>query len=159
MTDQSEVMNELIREAHALHTKPRAVAAHVVAELQSLEGSGEPWVSEVLAKAMVDGLMGKCSKWRGRFRTAAKTKRGKTVDVPAYAGVPVRDANGVIQHHQLRFEDLDVEQVAASVYRMAKQRNTLSADLSVREQVLDYMRSNPECVRAGDAMVALGIAA
>jgi hypothetical protein len=159
VSEQHEVMAELVREAHLLHSQPRAVAAYVVAELERLRGSGEPWVDEQLARFAVDGAMKRCASWRAAQRTEALTKRGKKVEVPAWAGVPVRDANGVVQHHQLRFEDLSIEQVEASVHRMAKQRNTLSADLSVRERVLEYMRANPTCARAGDAMRALGIAA
>lgn len=159
MPEQHDVMAELMREAHALHSKPRAIAAHLVAELRNLEGSGQPWVAEELARFMVDGAMKRCAGWRSTKRTLAKTKRGKTVDVPAWAGVPVRSADGTVQHYQLRFEDLTLEQVQASVTRMAKQRNTLSADLSVREQVRDYMLEHRECTRAGDAMVALGLVA
>lgn len=159
MIEQQQVMAEIIREAHALHSKPRAIAAYVVSELMRLEGSGEEWVVEELARFTVDGAMKRCAGWRSRIRTLATTKRGKAVEVPQYAGVPVRDADGTIQHYQLRFEDLTLEQVEASVERMAKQRNTLSADLSIRMQVMEYMRANRACVNAGDAMRALGIAA
>ena len=159
MSDQQVVMQAIITEAHAKYTQPRQIAAHVASELERLRGSGVEWVEQEINRATVDGLMKKCSSWRAQRRTTVRTKKGNRAEVPAWAGVSVVAPSGSIEYHQMQFDDLTRNQVEASLNRMAKQRNTLSVDIAIRKQVLDYMDEHPECVRAGDAMAALGIAA
>lgn len=143
MTEQTEVLNVLMTEAHEQHTRPRAVAAYVVAELRRLEGSGSMWVSDLLAKWQVDGAMDRCSSWRASQRKAGRTKRGKPAEVSAWAGVPTRADDGTVEHQVLPLAGITLEQARAALARMSKHRNTLSATISVYERAVALMESDP----------------
>lgn len=154
MHENHEVMAALLEEAHATHSRSRAVASYVVAELRRLEGSGVPWVSAQLAKWTVDGAMARCSTWRASQRTSARTKRGKDVDVAGWVGVPSRAPDGSIEHLSLPLDDVSLEQARAGVARMSKQRNTLSSTISVWERAIAHMEANPSCSFAEAVQVA-----
>lgn len=156
----NDVLNDLLAEAHALHSRPRAIAAHVVGELTRLEGSGEPWVAELLDEFTVTGAMKRCADFRrAEDRKQVRTKRGTVVEVPAWASTRVREDDGAVVYGQLRFDELDREQVEAYVDRLSRTRDSLSHDIVAAKAVLAYMEEHPECVLAGEAIEALGLAA
>lgn len=161
MRDQAEVMDLIYTEAHERQSEPRKIAAYVSAEIDRLAGSGVLWVEEVIAEAKVSGWMKRCADWRrSRDKHAVSTASGKRVEAPAWASVrEVDDETGETVYVQMRFELLDREQVEAYIANLTTSRDTLSERISAARSVLEYMKSHPECERAGDALDALGLAA
>lgn len=152
------VLADILRDAHERHTDSRKIAAHVVGELRDLEGSGAPWVSDLLAEFVVSGAMKRCAAWRQRQRKAVKTPKGTPVDVPSWAGVSSL-ATGAVTHLQLPLRDLTLEQIVAYESRLRKQRNTLSSSLVFVAAVREHMENHRAALTAGDAIDALGLAA
>lgn len=160
MTEQSEVLEGIYREAHERHNEPRKIAAYVSTEVDRLAGSGVDWVDAVIADAKVTGWMKRCADWRrNEEKRAVPAASGKQVEAPAWASVREVDDEGATVYVQMRFELLDRDQVQAYIANLSKSRDTLSERISAARAVLAYMDAHPECERAGDALNALGIAA
>ena len=160
MTEQSDVLDGIYREAHDRHSESRKIAAYVSTEVDRLEGSGAAWVEAAIADAKVTGWMKKCSDWRrSEEKRAVPAASGKAVEAPAWASVREVDDEGATVYVQMRFELLDRDQVQAYIDNLGKSRDTLSERISAARAVLAYMDAHPECERAGDALNALGLAA
>lgn len=160
MSEQSEVLDGIYREAHERHSEARKIAAYVSTEVDRLAGSGAPWVETVIAEAKVTGWMKRCADWR-RFeeKRSVPSASGKRVEAPAWASVREVDDEGATVYVQMRFELLDRDQVRAYIANLSTSRDTLSERISAARSVLSYMEAHPECERAGDALNALGLAA
>lgn len=160
MSEQTEVLDRIYREAHERHSEPRKIAAYVSGEVDRLAGSGVPWVEEVIAEAKVTGWMKRCADWRrSEEKRAVPSATGKRVEAPAWASVRDVAEDGSTVYVQMRFELLDRDQVRAYIANLSTSRDTLSERISAARAVLAYMEAHPECERAGDALNALGVAA
>lgn len=155
MTDQGEVMERIMQEAHERHTKPRKIGAFIASEMDRLLGSGVEWVARVDEDARVDGYMKKASDWRrGQERQAVKVKSGKNADVPAWGSVKGTAEDGKVEYEQLPFERFDAAQVEAYIARQTKARDTYSVSIAAAKAVLATMQEK-NLATAGDALAEL----
>jgi hypothetical protein len=152
VSEQAEVMDQIMREAHQRHTNPRRIAAFVAGEMDRLMGSGVEWVARLDEDARVTGYMKRAADWRrSQERDAVKVKSGRAVDLPAFASVKAIDADGHTEYEQLPFENFDEGQLEQWIARQTKARDTYSSGIVAAKAVLAYMKEH-NLTRAGDAV-------
>jgi hypothetical protein len=151
MSEQAEVMDQVMREAHERHTNPRKIAAYVAGEMDRLMGSGVEWVTRLDEDARVTGYMKRAADWRrSQERESIKVKNGKSVDLPAFASVKAVSVEGRTEYEQLPFDNFDDAQLEQWIDRQTKARDTYSSGIAAAKIVLTYMREH-RIANAGDA--------
>lgn len=142
------LLNELMQEAHSENmtrngAPPSSVAATFVQKLREQEGSGVEWVGDVLHQLTTSGAQKAAADWRRTHLIAAKTTRGKAVDVPEYAGAILRDAAGKARHVQMPLDYMDVASLFDHMQRLERQRDTLSARVQVFRNLIETLQADP----------------
>lgn len=139
--EATALLSDLMQEAHTENMTPHgaapsAVAATFVAKLREIEGSGLDWIPDVLHRLTTTGALKAAADWRRTHMVPAKTKRGKSVDLPEYAGSTRVDDAGKTRHVQVPLATMSVEAMRAHKVALERQRNTLSARISAYDEIL-----------------------
>lgn len=152
--EERRIVDDIIHDAH--HGKDRIVArevaAEVVDEVRNLEASGLRWVETLIDSWLLAGAQKACADWRRRHMHPGRTKKGAEVDVPVYGAVRETTDEGEVVHVQLTLFTLTLEQAKARHNTLARQRDTLSAEVRWFADVIELMESNPALRTVGDAL-------
>lgn len=151
-----QIIDDIIHDAH--HGRDRIVssevAAEVVDEVRNLEAAGHRWVADLIDKWLIAGAAKACADWRRRYQHAGRTNRGTEVEVPVYGAVRETSADGEIVHVQLALFTMTVEQVKERHATLARQRDTLSAEVRWFADLIEVMEARG-CQTAGDAIALM----
>jgi hypothetical protein len=151
-----EAVTAAIEEAHRHAEHPRAIAALVVGAVRDMEPSGLPWVADYIDDLALVGAMKLCSDWRRSHQTEGRTKKGTPVPVPTFSGATTPEGDPV----QLRFVGLTADDLRAKKRRMSSQRNSLSSEIQLLNDLIAIMEADESIATAGDALdVLMGRAA
>lgn len=156
--EDRQVLDDIISSAYEDHgPRLRDVAVQVVAELRDLEGSGVPWVAQLLDDWLVSGASTEVRQWMRRQPSiVGVTKKGVPTEVPAFGGVRIQTEDGHYEHVQLRLLEMTADELELHIKPKLKQRNTLSRSLSFYETVLADMREHGHPVVA-EAVECIGV--
>lgn len=156
----------LIEQAHAECATeegfpPAAVAGRFVDLVADLQRFGQPWVDDYIRDLAIVGAKRVCADWRRSHQLDTRTPKGTRTSLPAYAGITKAKTpdETTVRHLQLPLRDLSLPALRQHVDKLAKQRNTVSTQLQVLQALVKHMEANPECLTAGAAIDALGLAA
>lgn len=154
LPENRQVVDDIIHDAH--HGKDRIVsrevAAEVVDEVRNLEASGQGWVELLIDSWLLAGAQKACADWRRRHMHSGRTKKGTPVEVPVYGAVRQTDDSGEVVHVQLTLFTLTLEQAKLRHEGLARQRDTLSAEVRWFRDVVELMEANPALRTVGDAL-------
>lgn len=154
---RQQIVDDIIHDAH--HGKDRIVssevAQEVVDELRNLEAGGHRWVADLIDALLLRGAAKMCSDWRRRHNHKGRTKRGTEVEVPVYGAVRETDDDGQIIHVQLSLFTMTLEQAKARRDTLARQRDTLSAEVRWFSDLIEIMEANRNLATVGDALALL----
>lgn len=157
---RQQVVDDIIHDAH--HDADRIVSSEVAAvvldELRNLEAGGVGWVADVLDGLLLRGVARMCADWRRRYSHTGRTKKGTEVEIPVYGAVRETDDDGQVVHVQLALFSMTVEQVEQRRDALARQRDTLSAEVRFFSDLADVMRADPSLTTAGEALARLDAA-
>lgn len=139
--EATSLLSDLMQEAHSENMTPNgaapsSVAATFVSKLRHLEPFGHEWVNDVLDRLTTTGALKAAADWRRTHMVPAKTKRGKVVDLPEYAGSTRIDDAGKTKHVQVPLATMSVTAMRAHKVALERQRNTLSARISAYDAIL-----------------------
>lgn len=153
---RQQLVDDIIHDAH--HGRDRIVAAEVAAvvvdELRNLEAGGHRWVADYLDSLLMVGVKKMCADWRRRFSHAGTTKKGTEVEVPVWGAVREAGDDGEVIHVQLSLFSMTLDQVRQRRDTLARQRDTLSAEVRFFSDLADLMEEHGHAT-AGDALVGL----
>lgn len=158
---KNELLHQLADDAHAACVTPsgtfptRDVAHHFTAAVKELEGSGDPWVPAFIDSLTVDGASKWLGDWRRKHRLKARTKKGTAVEPSAYAGRRNDDGG----YEQMRLLDMDLVSLKAHADKLKSQRDTLSVEIRLLDDLIEAMESDDALSTVGAAFRKLGLAA
>lgn len=154
---RQQIVDDIIHDAHHGNDRivSRQVAAEVVDELRNLEAGGHRWVADLLDKLLISGASKLCADWRRRHSHASKTKRGAEVEIPIYGAVTEPDEAGDPTVVQLTLFTLTLDQARQRRDRLARNRDTLSAEVRWFTDVIEIMEADRTLATVGDALARL----
>ena len=154
---RQQIIDDLIHDAHFADERiiTAEVAARFVDELRNLEGSGVQWIGDYLDDLARKGAVKVYTDWRRRHRIPATTKKGTELEIPAYASVREIDDDGSVTYVQLALAGMTLDQLKDKRDRMARTRDTLSAEVRLLSDLIEIMESDASLATAGDALARL----
>lgn len=157
---RQQIVDDVIHDAHdgADRIVSAQVAQRVVDDLERLEGGGHRWVAELLRRWTIVGAQKACADWRRRHSHAGRTSKGTEVEVPVYGAVRETGDDGEIVYVQLPLFTMTLDQVRQRRDTLARQRDTLSAEVRFFTDLADVMEADPSLLTAGDALARLDAA-
>lgn len=141
--DERTLIDSLLVEAHRRATRSdgsfasNAVPVHFIDLLTENEGALPGFIGDYLTALALKGAAGVVSGWRRRLRVQARTTRGKSVEVPQYAGIRRRNRDGGTEYVQVPFEGLSVDELRAKRAGLEATRNTLSVQIQAYTQRIE----------------------
>lgn len=158
--EERAVVDRIVAEAHdeVRASKgvlvSRDVSALIVSKLVELTASGVEWPYTYLEALMANGASKVAADWRRKQRTEGKTKGGKVVDIPAFAGAQRKDTTGRLVYVQLPLDGMDLDDLRAHVRMLERNRNTFSTQIATLKPVIEEMETGAYATVA-DAKAAL----
>lgn len=151
---RQQMVDDIVHDAH--HDAERIVAGEVAAvvldDLRNLEAEGHRWVGDVLDRLLLAGVGKMCADWRRRYSHKGTTRKGTEVEVPVYGAVRETDDDGTVVHVQLALFSMTLEQVRQRRDTLAKQRDTLSAEVRFFTDLAEVMEADRTLLTAGHAL-------
>lgn len=151
---RQQIIDDIVHDAH--HGNDRIVSSEVaqivVDELRNLEAGGHRWVEGVIDSLLLRGAAKMCADWRRRHQHAGHTRKGTEVEVPIYGAVRETDDEGNIVHVQLSLFTLTLEQAKARRDTLARQRDTLSAEVRWFSDLIEIMEADRSLLTVADAL-------
>ena len=152
-----QLIDDIIHDAHFGRDKVVAseVAAQVLDELRNLEAGGHRWVAEMVDSLLLRGVGRLCADWRRRYSHKTTTRKGTAVEIPEWGAVIEATDDGEPVHVQLSLFTMTLDQAKARRASLARQRDTLSAEVRWFSDVIEMMEADPALVTVGDALARL----
>lgn len=157
---QRQIVARVIAEAHDSCDGVTADVKRAIAEgLADLERFGHAWVSDLLTDLVAAGCGSLYADWRRSLGIDAKTKKGTAVAMHGFGAVRETSESGEVFYRQMRFEDMDLDQLRNHRAALAANRDTLSRQITLTDDLIAVMEADPSVQRAGDALARLAAAA
>lgn len=141
--EQRTFVADLIAEAHTRATRPdgslssRAVPVHFVDLLGENEGAAPRFVGDYLLTLAIKGAAKVCADWRRSQTTTAPTRKGRRIDVPAFASARRRKGDGSTEYVQVPLPGMTLAELRSLRASLEKGRNTTSARISTVARLIE----------------------
>lgn len=154
---RQQILDDIVHDAHNGRDRvvSSQVAEEVVDELRNLEAGGHGWVAEVIDGLLIRGAAKMCADWRRRHQHIGHTKRGTEVAIPLYGAVQETSDDGEIVYVQLALFTMTLEQAKARRDSLARQRDTLSAEVRWFSDLVEIMEADRTLATVGAALARL----
>lgn len=151
-----QIIDDIIHDAH---NRERVVAGEVATEvldeLRNLEAGGQRWVADFIDNLLLRGVSRLCADWRRRYSHKGKTRKGSEVEIPEWGAVREAEDDGTTVHVQLSLFTMTLDQAKARRAALARQRDTLSAEVRWFSDVIEMMEADPSLRTVGDTLARL----
>lgn len=154
---RQQIVDDVIRDAHEADERivTREVARRIIDELHALEGSGARWIGDLIDSLAETGAQKLYADWRRRQSIRSRTRKGTEVDIPIYGAVREQAEDGSIVYTQLALFTMTLAQVVERRDQLARQRDTLSAEVRFFADLAEIMEADPSLKTAGEALARL----